>query len=507
MTAQQSKWPAWLALATGVVIAWLAIDGQTAPAALSADAPPTVFAAGRAQRLVEAIARAPHPMGSLEAENVRKLVVQKLNELGLTAEIQAPRMSDNQVRNVVARLKGSASASPGKKSLMLCAHYDSVPTSPGAGDDASGVAVVIETMRAVMAGPPLDRDIVVLFTDGEENGFDGSRLFVDEHPWAKEISTVLNFDARGNSGPSIMFETSDHNGWLIDQYERAAVRPVATSLSMDIYKIMPNNTDMSIFKKAGMAGLNFAFSSGIAYYHSPEDTPGNLDARTLQHQGENALAMTRHFGRLDLDSPRDDDVIYTSILGRFVVSYTKVWALPLALIAAGLYVVVATLSVQTKLIQQGDIIAGAGVLLGAMCVSLLAVGFLAVLGVLCSFFFALMSPIQIPWQKYDVSIMTGFALVTTTITLALERWSGRDRPFVGLCLGAFGLWLAFVARDGPVAAWRQLSLCLADPGGIARNRRKSPVAAAPGTGMGLVDDIDLLDPLALTLASLDSHYI
>ena len=97
----------------------------------------------------------------------------------------------------------------GKKALMLCAHYDSVPTGPGASDNAAGVAVVLETLRALKAGPPLERDVIALFPDGEENGFHGSRLFVDEHPWAKDVSVVLNFDARGNSGPSIMFETSD----------------------------------------------------------------------------------------------------------------------------------------------------------------------------------------------------------------------------------------------------------------------------------------------------------
>ncbi len=129
MTAQPSKWPAWLALAWGAAIAWLAIDSQTAPTALFADAPPAVFAAGRAQKLVEAIARAPHPMGSHEAENVRNLLVQKLNELGLAPEIQAPKLSDSQVRNVVARLKGSAP--PGKKSLMLCATTIRFPGAPG----------------------------------------------------------------------------------------------------------------------------------------------------------------------------------------------------------------------------------------------------------------------------------------------------------------------------------------------------------------------------------------
>ena len=83
-----------------------------------------------------------------------------------------------------------------------------------------------------------------------------------------------------------------------------------------------------------MGGLNFAFGAGLAYYHTPEDTPENLDQRTLQHQGENALATARHFGRLDLDKTDDDDVVYTSVLNRFVVSYSKMWALPLALVAA-----------------------------------------------------------------------------------------------------------------------------------------------------------------------------
>ena len=74
---------------------------------------------------------------------------------------------------------------------------------------------MLETLRALKAGPPLDRDVIALLTDGEESGCLGARVFVTEHPWADEVGIVLNFDARGNSGPSIMFETSDGNGWLI----------------------------------------------------------------------------------------------------------------------------------------------------------------------------------------------------------------------------------------------------------------------------------------------------
>jgi Peptidase family M28 len=302
--------------------------------------------------------------------------------------------------------------------------------------------VVIETLRALKAGPLLERDVVVLFDDGEENGFHGSRLFVDEHPWAKEIGVVLNFDARGNSGPSIMFETSEGNGWLVNQFAQAAPHPLATSLSMDIYKIMPNNTDMTVFKQAGMGGLNFAFSAGIAYYHTPEDTPTNLDPRTLQHQGENALAMTRWLGRLDLDNPKRDDVIYTSILSRVVVSYAKVWVLPLALAATGLFLIVAAISVRTGLMRLADLAAAASVLFAAIWVSLLAVGILFLVGMFWTVLRDLFTTgAAIPWQQYDVAIMTVCALLTATATLALERLSGYHRPLIALCMGALFWWL------------------------------------------------------------------
>ena len=248
--------------------------------------PPSSSPRGCAEKHVEAIARAPHPMGSAESDRVRETLVQRLEEIGLKAEVQSPKAQKPPMpRNILARIKGQGP--PGKKTLMLCAHYDSVHEGPGASDNAAGVAVILETLRALKSGPPLERDLIVLLTDGEECGFDGSRLFVDEHPWAKEVGIVLNFDARGNSGPSIMFETSDGNGWLISHYGQAVLEPLATSLSMDVYKILPNDTDLSVFKRAGMGGLNFAFGSGLAYYHTPEDTPENLDQRTLQHQGEN----------------------------------------------------------------------------------------------------------------------------------------------------------------------------------------------------------------------------
>jgi hypothetical protein len=324
---------------------------------------------------------------------------------------------------------------------MLCAHSDSVPSGPGAGDDASGMAVILETLRAIRVGPPLERDLVVLFDDGEESGFHGSRLFVDEHPWAQEIGLVINFDARGNSGPSIMFETSEHNGWLIRQYAQAVSQPLATSLSMDVYRTMPNDTDLTVFKQAGMGGLNFAFGAGLAYYHTSEDRPENLDLRTLQHQGENALAVVRHFGGLDLDDTKAEDVVYTSIFSRMVLFYSTKWVLPLAIVATVFYLALVVASVRSDRMQLVDWGAGAGVILTAMCASLCAVGVLFALGIAWSTLSAALNAYRIPWLKFDVPIMTGCALLTMVITLAFVRWSGSQRPLLALGLGSLSWWL------------------------------------------------------------------
>jgi len=84
--------------------------------------------------------------------------------------------------------------------VLLVAHYDSVPTGPGANDDGVGVATLLETARALTASAPLQNDVIFLFTDSEETGLLGAQAFVTEHLWAKEVEVVLNFEGRGNGG-------------------------------------------------------------------------------------------------------------------------------------------------------------------------------------------------------------------------------------------------------------------------------------------------------------------
>ena len=92
--------------------------------------------------------------------------------------------------------------------VLMVAHYDSAPSGPGAGDDAASVAAIIEAIRALKTEPAARNDLIVLFTDGEELGLLGAKGFVETQPALSNIKVVLNFEMRGDHGPSMMFQTS-----------------------------------------------------------------------------------------------------------------------------------------------------------------------------------------------------------------------------------------------------------------------------------------------------------
>jgi hypothetical protein len=303
------------------------------PAPIPASAPQDLFSVDRALVYLNAFATAPHPIGSSEHDRVRDYVVSQLTALGVTPEVQrttgvTPRYEvAGTVENIVARLKGTSGA---PDAIALVAHYDSVPAGPGAGDDGAGVAALLETVRALRAGPALRNDILFVITDGEEDGLLGASAFVAENPAAKDVRVVVNFEARGNAGESQMFETSAGNGRLVQIFAQATPHPSGSSLTYEIYKHMPNDTDMTVFKKAGAAGLNFAFIGHWEAYHTPLDNVQLLNPGSLQQHGENALSLARSLGNTDFTQLQDRDSVYFSAPGNLFADYSSRFIWPLA---------------------------------------------------------------------------------------------------------------------------------------------------------------------------------
>jgi hypothetical protein len=352
--------PSLLVLLSVALFSFLGISQQSPPRAVPATAPPTEFSSERALQHLGSIARKPHPMGTDEHAAVRDYLLSQLTALGLSPEIQETTEVNSSwgipfragtVQNILARLEGTSDG----KAVLLAGHYDSVANGPGASDDGAALASMLETLRALKAGSPLKNDVIFFFSDGEEAGLLGANAFIHEHAWAKDVGLVLNFEARGNRGASIMFETSQQNGWLIDEFARAAPHAVANSLAYEIYSRLPKDTDLSVFKGAGVQGFNFAYINGLTHYHTALDNTQNIDQRSLQHHGSYALALTRHFGNLALQNPSSRNAVYFDIFGRTLVHYSEAWVVVFAVLTSILFLAVVIYGWRKRHLSLGKI--------------------------------------------------------------------------------------------------------------------------------------------------------
>ena len=427
------------------VLLFLSVYQVHPPAPVAASAPPIEFSAERAMSQLRVIAQKPHPTGSLENARVRGYLIDQLQALGLSPQVQTATVVRNEpgwgglaiaatVNNIVARLAGTANT----KAVMLAAHYDSVPSGPGASDDGSGVVTLLETARALKAGPPLANDVIFLITDGEELGLMGAQGFVNEHRWVKDVGVVLNFEARGACGPSFMFETSAHNGWLIREFAETAAHPATSSFAYEAYKHLPNDTDLTVFKHAGLAGLNFAFIGCWARYHTMRDDVEHISSASLQHDGSYALELARHFGGLDLAHTSAPDAIYFSLLG-LTVHYPEALAVPLMVLAVLLFIGVGVLGFKRRQLTWGGILASVlGWLGGALLAAALA--YLA---------WSLLRRTRLvnllPYgMSYNGDLYAyGFIALAVAILCALYVWLGKRFRVGEMTLGAL-LWWAIL---------------------------------------------------------------
>lgn len=302
------------------------------------------FSTDRALVHVKNMSEKPHGVGFPAHSEVRDYIISALHKMGLETNTQQGFTAGDwgnfsSATNILARIKGTEKG----KALLLLSHYDSSPhSSLGASDAASGVATILEGVRAFLKQNKAPKnDIIILISDAEELGLNGADLFVNKHPWVREVGLVLNFEARGSGGPSYMLlETNRGNAKVIEEFIKANPKyPAANSLVYSIYKMLPNDTDLTVFREdMDIEGLNFAFIDDHYDYHTVRDNYERLDRNTLAHQGSYLMPLLEHFSNSDLTNLKSlNDSIYFNIPFFRLVSYPFDWIFPMLALAILLF--------------------------------------------------------------------------------------------------------------------------------------------------------------------------
>jgi hypothetical protein len=325
-------------LAVLIVGVLLGIRATTPPVPLGADAPADRFSAGRAMADVRIIAARPHLAASPEDAAVRAHIAARMQAMGMSvseSRFTAPPQSAKRLAwwsgkqdpapvltNVIGVLPGKDRSLP---AVLLMAHHDTVGGSPGAADDTAGVSALLETARAVRAGGQPARDLILLITDGEELGLDGAQHFFTSDPLRQHVGAVINVEARGGGGRTTLFETSADNGAAINRAAGAIARPGGSSLAVFIYKVLPNDTDLTETRGGPYTAYNFAFIGRPQLYHSPKATPDALDRGALQDMGAQVLDLTRALLVAEPLPGKAADVVFFDLFGTMLVVYPA-WA-------------------------------------------------------------------------------------------------------------------------------------------------------------------------------------
>ncbi len=347
---QWSKGLAIVAIILAITAAGLWL--QRTPAAISKDASPDVFSAERAATHLTHIATTPNPIGSQANVLVKNYILDQLTLLGLEPQVQDTIWYYSQraasLSNVMVRIPGSSGSG---SAILFLGHYDTVIAAPGAADNGAAVATLLEVIRMLRHHPPLKNDLIFVFTDGEEYGLLGAQAFEAGHPWADDVAMVVNLEAMGTSGQSIMFETGWNNLNTIRHYARAVPYATGNSLSVEIYNRMTNATDYDIFKQTGYPGLNFAFIGSSYNYHTAGDNIENTSLRSIQHHGEHAGALALYLGNADADFSADQNAVYFNTIGYRFVHYPYKWAPITGILALLASILVIALGIRKGMIR------------------------------------------------------------------------------------------------------------------------------------------------------------
>jgi hypothetical protein len=311
------------------------------PALAGCSRPAGIFSDQNARSHVEMLAGTigSRPAGTEANARARAYVIDQLRLYGYEVRVQEtdarrPELGRTaRVTNIIATLAGER-----REAVGLLSHYDSRADTPGAGDDAFGVAVSLEAARVIASQQPRRWTTFVLVTDAEEDGLMGAAALMNDPQVRDALSAYVNIEATGSSGPAMLFETGPGNAWLVRAWSRFAPHPRGGSFALEIYNRLPNDTDFSILRRHDVPGLNLALVGNSHVYHTSRDTPDRLDLRAVRDAGQNVVAIAAALQDTDITMRTDRNATYFDVAGTVAVSYSPIvaWVLSAGAMILGL---------------------------------------------------------------------------------------------------------------------------------------------------------------------------
>jgi hypothetical protein len=494
----------WTALALALVgLLVLVRRSEALPAPAGASAPPAVFAAGRARPHVNALAGdiGIRLTGTEANRAAADYILARMRALpGVNVEVQeieAVRRTRGRatiftVRNLVARIDGRQ---PG--AVLVSTHYDTKTDGPGAGDAATPTAVVLETMRAIVAGGQPRHPLVFLINDGEELGLLGAAAFL-HHRWADDVRVFVNVESAGPAGRPLVFQTGPGNAWLADRWARATPYPYGSVIAQDVFQsgVIPSDTDFRIFRDDGrLPGIDYAlFRNGWAY-HTRNDTPGGVSDGSIQEMGSNLLAIVRSLAARGTFPPSTPErAIYYDVAGLGMAAYPESVARLISIALIALAVAAAIAAFARRRTRFGATLGGLLVALLAFALPLalaFGVGLIAPALGRPQRWYAVPGPATAAWVA---TALAGVLAAASFGALILRRSDVRRRQGA-FAAGAALLWAIVVAAGTAIgagstylAAWWLAAACLA-----------ALAAAFVPRLTGAIAFLAMLPPLALSM--------